>query len=68
MKFEERLKYLEENYDGLASMVLQDVMGGVQCKTMSYQNCYLKCIDRLLEILKERPELLESTASTERKG
>lgn len=64
MNFEEQLEYLEENYDGIASLVLQRVTGGVQCKTMSYENCYLKCIDELIFILNKRPELIKQLRTT----
>ncbi|MHA1481819.1 MAG: hypothetical protein ACTSQA_00090 [Candidatus Heimdallarchaeaceae archaeon] len=58
MEFKEKLKYLEENYDGIASMAYYNAQGGVKCKTMSW-NCYLSCIDQLIKKLKEFPELLE---------
>lgn len=62
MEFKEELKYLEEKWDGLASMVLNRAGGGVRCKTMSY-HCYLKCIDELSKIIKEHPEVLETSVT-----
>lgn len=58
LSFDEQLKYLEENYDGVASLALYKATGGVRCKTMSYENCYIKCTEELRKIFKEHPELL----------
>ncbi len=56
MSFEERLKHMKENYDGIGSIAFYQAQGGVKCKTMSW-DCYLSCIDELIKIFKERPEI-----------
>lgn len=58
MTFEEKMKYMEEKYDGIGSMAFYNAQGGVKCKTMSWGS-YLTCIDELIKIFKEKPELLE---------
>jgi len=59
MEFEEKLKYLEENYDGISSMAYYNAQGGVKCKTMSWF-CYLSCIEELIKIFREHPEKLNN--------
>ena len=61
MTFEEKLKYLKENYDGIASMAYYNAQGGVKCKTMSWA-CYLSCVEELMKKIKEFPELLNDDA------
>ena len=57
MTFEEKMKYMKENYDGIASIAFYQAQGGVKCKLMSWHS-YLTCIDELVKIFIEHPELL----------
>ena len=58
MTFDEKMRYMEEKYNGIASMSYYKAQGGVKCKTMSWF-CYLSCIKELLKIIKEHPGELD---------
>ena len=58
MTFDEKMRYMEDKYNGIASMAYCNAQGRVKCKTMSWF-CYLSCIEELLKIIKEHPGELD---------
>lgn len=51
-----QLEYCYKEYDGLASYALFKTVGCFRCKTMSYENCYLKCIKWLENYYRKKQE------------
>ena len=66
MTFKEKLEHMKKNYDGIGSIAFYQAQGGVKCKVMSWYS-YLSCIDELMKIIKEHPEILKEFADHESK-
>lgn len=66
LTFEEKMKYVEENYDGIGSLAFYHAQGGMKCKFMSW-GAYLTCIEELIKMFKERPELLNEHNSNDKR-